>query len=173
MMNDAAGILLRCVTRSLGGPARFSPRPTQQSAGSGPHIIGSNLEPKMNRLRLSSLVITGADTHILHTSVAFLLIHSSSKQSTHLISSVKAIMGLGTDATSWPDPPVLQAISLTLLHRNKIARKIKKKEKRSKTVDKSKYQPVLRVGIHFIFIPRSLFGITSYKQSHCCLLNNA
>lgn len=111
-MNDAAGILLRCVagTRS---PARsevlrVSSRPTQQSAGSGPTSFRSKSEPKMNRLHLSRPVITGADVpldgHILRTSVAFLLIHSPSKQSTHLISSVEAIMGPGTDASSWVDP---------------------------------------------------------------------
>lgn len=63
----------------------------------------------MNQRHLQRPVITGAGRPrggcILRTSVAFLLIRSSSKQSTLFISSVKAVMGPGAQASSSVDPP--------------------------------------------------------------------
>lgn len=40
-----------------------------------------------------------------------------------------------------------------------------KDKKHNKTVDKSEYQQLLQVGIHLIFIPSSVVGITPDKQS--------
>lgn len=103
----------------------------------------------MNRLHPSRPVITWAgrplDAHILRTSVAFLLIHSSSKQSTHLISSVEAIMGLGTDASSRVDP----RSKLFHWHCHAKAKWRGKRKKKQNTIyDKSKAQQVLRVCVH-------------------------